>query len=310
VDGVDLTLPRGGIAGVVGESGCGKSMTLLSIMRLVPYPGRIVDGGILFEGRDLVRAGSAEMRDIRGSDVAMVFQDPMTTLNPVFRVGEQIRESLRVHGIVPRSSPFLPGLLDRRRLRLEKDKVLALMEEVGIPSPRARYLSYPHQFSGGMQQRALIAVALACEPKLLLADEPTTALDVTIQAQTLDLLRSINDDHGTGVILVTHDLGVAAEFCQEIYVMYAGKIVEQGPTAEVMAEPLHPYTRGLLRSIPRLGGGRGRLAPIPGNVPDLSDVPAGCAFRPRCPDAIESCREEVPFVEVAEGRWVRCPRVK
>lgn len=306
VDGVDFRLGEGEIVGLVGESGCGKSMTLLSILRLVPRPGRIVSGRIMFHGEDLLRKSRREMRSIRGKDIAMVFQDPLATLNPVFPVGEQIRESLRIHGLGSggpgRLSPFGRGADAQERRR-----VLDLMREVGIPSPDARFSQYPHQFSGGMQQRALIAIALACEPKLLLADEPTTALDVTIQAQILDLLREVNRRRGTGIILVTHDLGVAAEFCQEIAVMYAGRIVERGPTDAVIEDPRHPYTQGLLRSIPRLVKPRVRLRPISGSVPDLADLPPYCAFEPRCERADARCRREMPAaVELGDGRSVRC----
>lgn len=304
VRGVSLRVRRGGILGLVGESGCGKSATLLSIMRLVPYPGRVTAGEIWFQGEDLLRKKPAQMRAIRGKDIAMVFQDPMSALNPAYRVGDQIAESLRVHG-------FLPGyprkLLRYHRSR-ERETVIALMREVGIPSPEARYLDYPHQFSGGMQQRVLIAIALACRPALLLADEPTTALDVTIQAQILDLMRRINEERGTAIILVTHDLAVAAEFCHEIAVMYAGQIVEWGSAEAVMEDPAHPYTRGLLRSIPRLSDKR-RLVPIPGVVPDLARLGPGCSFRPRCDCGLSACeRVSPPPVKLGGGRLVRCLR--
>ncbi len=303
---VDLTMEPGQIIGLVGESGCGKSVTMLSILRLVPHPGRIVSGQVLFFGEDLVKKSPLEMRRIRGKEIAMIFQDPMTTLNPVFKVGEQIRESLRIHGIMSEQAGSWPWGA-RYRLQAERDKVIQLMEEVGIPSPQARYHEYPHQFSGGMQQRALIAIALACEPRLLLADEPTTALDVTIQAQILDLLRRINETHGTGIILVTHDLGVAAEFCEEIVVMYAGQIVERGPTDEVIQRPLHPYTRGLLRSIPRITREKRKLEPIPGVVPDLANLKYNCAFYDRCDAALPKCEhDELELRDVGGGRLVRC----
>jgi oligopeptide/dipeptide ABC transporter ATP-binding protein len=301
---VSLRVKRGGILGLVGESGCGKSATLLSIMRLVPYPGKIVAGEIWFNGEDLLRKTPAQMRAIRGKDIAMVFQDPMSALNPAYRVGDQIAESLRVHGLLPGYPRKLFG--DHRRR--EREMVLTLMHEVGIPSPETRHLDYPHQFSGGMQQRVLIAIALACRPALLLADEPTTALDVTIQAQILDLMRRINEERGTAIILVTHDLGVAAEFCHEIAVMYAGQIVEWGRAEAVLEDPAHPYTRGLLCSIPRLSEKR-RLVPIPGVVPDLTHPGPGCSFHPRCDRSLAACANTPPpLVTVGGGRVVRCLR--
>jgi len=310
VDGVSLNLMEGEILGLVGESGCGKSVTLLSILRLVPFPGKIIRGEVVYKGENLLEKSAGEMRKIRGREIAMIFQDPMTTLNPVFKVGEQVRESLRIHGLVEDKRgpmalfPFWP--FDGARRKAEMKRVLRIMEEVGIPSPTYRYHEYPHQFSGGMQQRMVIAIALACEPKLLLADEPTTALDVTIQAQILELLRGINQEHGTGIIFVTHDLGLAAEFCHNIAVMYAGKIVEKGPTEEVINDPKHPYTQGLLRSIPRIVRGRRKIKPIPGEVPEPIDLPEGCAFYPRCEMAKEDClREAIPMKEVG-GRQVRC----
>ncbi|MEW6547662.1 MAG: ABC transporter ATP-binding protein [Bacillota bacterium] len=301
---VSLRLARGGILGLVGESGCGKSATLLSILRLVPYPGKVVAGEVRFRGEDLLRKTPAQMRAIRGKDIAMVFQDPMSTLNPAYRVGDQIAESLRVHGLLP---GFPRNLFGNHRRR-EREMVLALMREVGIPSPETRHLEYPHQFSGGMQQRVLIAIALACRPLLLLADEPTTALDVTIQAQILDLMRRINEERGTAIILVTHDLAVAAEFCHEIAVMYAGQIVEWGSAEAVLEDPAHPYTRGLLRSIPRLTERR-RLVPIPGVVPDLARLGPGCSFFPRCDQRLSVCEQtSPPLVAVEKGRVVRCLR--
>lgn len=302
VRNVDLVLAKGDILAIVGESGCGKSACLLSIMRLVPRPGRIVNGSVKFEGRELLTLSEAEMRDVRGKDIAMVFQDPMTTLNPAYRVGEQISESLRVHGL-------LPGFLRRlRRDEREKERelVVNLLRQVGIPSPEHRHLEYPHQFSGGMQQRILIAIALACRPKVILADEPTTALDVTVQAQVLDLMREINEELGTAIILVTHDLGVAAEFCHKAAVMYAGQIVESGDIDDVLTSPLHPYTQGLLRSIPQIGQRR-ELVPVEGEVPDLTNLPPGCSFTPRCKDAHSVCFNiEPPFVTMNDGRKVRC----
>jgi oligopeptide/dipeptide ABC transporter ATP-binding protein len=319
VRNVSFAVSRGEIVGIVGESGCGKSALLLSIMGLLPSPGRIVQGQILFDGKNLVDLPEPAMRSVRGREIAMVFQDPMTALNPAHRVGEQIAESLRVHGVVPESSQGdgsqgrgIVGLI-RRRLRRrtlsaaeEREYVIELMSRVGIPLPEHRHLEYPHQFSGGMQQRIMIAIALACRPKLLLADEPTTALDVTIQAQVLDLIEKINESTGTAVILVTHDLAVAADFCDSVAVMYAGQIVERGPTEAVMEDSAHPYTRGLLRSMPVLGE-RKPLRPIMGEVPDLANLGPGCSFAPRCDLSEEICFEKAPDVSmVAQGHEVRC----
>jgi len=302
VRGVDLTLREGDVLAIVGESGCGKSATLLSMMQLVPHPGRVVAGSVVFEGRDLTKLGPGAMREVRGRDIAMVFQDPMTTLNPAFRVGDQIAESLRVHGFLP----GFPARLAHASRAREREMVIDLMRKVGIPSPETRHLEYPHQFSGGMQQRILIAIALACKPKILLADEPTTALDVTVQAQVLDLMREINQATGTAIVLVTHDLAVAAEFCREVAVMYAGQIVEQGPIDAVLEEPMHPYTRGLLRSIPRLGE-RKPLTPITGEVPDLATLGPGCSFAPRCELRRPCCDVSGPeLVSVDTRRFVRC----
>ncbi len=305
VDGVNLTLREGEILGIVGESGCGKSTVLLSILRLIRPPGRIAEGEILFRGQNLRDLSPTTMRSIRGKEIAMIFQDPLSTLNPAFPVGEQIREALRLHHIV--DGPRLPWPLDFAQRTREKARVLEVMQEVGIPSPMDRYTAYPHQFSGGMQQRALIAIALVCGPALLLADEPTTALDVTIQAQILDLMRRINRERGTAIILVTHDLGVAAEFCNTIAVMYAGRIVEQGAVDEVVEHPQHPYTQGLLACRPRISMRHQRVEPIKGNVPDLVDLPPGCAFAPRCPHYRPVCEQgPVPMVEVAPGHISRC----
>ncbi|MBI5030167.1 MAG: ABC transporter ATP-binding protein [Chloroflexi bacterium] len=299
VSGVSLDLQAGEILGVVGESGCGKSVTMLSILRLVSSPGRITAGEINFQGRDLLKLSSDQIRKIRGKEIAMVFQDPLTTLNPVFSVGEQIQESLRIHGFV--SSGFTTRSAERKR-------VLKLMDEVGISAPMDRYHEYPHQFSGGMQQRALIAMALACEPKILLADEPTTALDVTIQAQIIELLRRINRTHQTAIVLVTHNLGLAAEFCQRLMVMYAGRVVELGTTEQVTEQPAHPYTHGLLSCIPRLTS-KTRIEPIPGEVPDLVGLPDGCAFHPRCQFAQVACLGgPIPWVQIAPGQRARCLR--
>lgn len=287
VDAVNLALSPGQIMGLVGESGCGKSTVLLSILGLIAEPGRIEQGQVLLDGRDITHLTGAALRRIRGKEIAMIFQDPLSTLNPAFTVGEQIRESLRLHNMLPG-----PGWwpLDRGRREREKQRVLEVMGEVGIPAPEARYRAYPHEFSGGMQQRALIAIGLSCMPKVLLADEPTTALDVTIQAQIMDLMKRINRERGTAIILVTHDLGLAAEFCDHIAVMYAGRIVEIGSTDDVIERTQHPYTAGLLRCIPDIRRRR-TIQPILGNVPDLAELPPGCAFAPRCTYAQPVCSQ-------------------
>ena len=295
VDGVSLELKEGEVLGLVGESGCGKSVTLLSILGLVPHPGKITGGEVWFEGENLLKKTSKEMRYFRGNKISMIFQDPMTTLNPVFRVGEQIKESLSVHNYKKMSK------------KIEKEKVLKLIKDVGLPSPEQIYYQYPHQLSGGMQQRILIAIALSCNPKVILADEPTTALDVTVQAQILDLLRKINKDIGTGIILVTHDLGVVAEFCQKVAVMYAGKIVETGSVEQIIFEPKHPYTKGLLKSIPKIGDKKTKIQSIPGDVPDLAALPLGCSFHSRCDKAMSDCQKnEIPLQVIEKGRQVRC----
>lgn len=295
IDGLSLELKKGEVLGLVGESGCGKSVTLLSILGLVPYPGKITGGEVWFEGENLLKKTSKEMRYFRGNKISMIFQDPMTTLNPVFRVGEQIRESLSVHNYKKISK------------KIEKEKVLKLIRDVGLPSPEQIYLQYPHQLSGGMQQRILIAIALSCNPKVILADEPTTALDVTVQAQILDLLRKINSDVGTAIIMVTHDLGVVAEFCQKVAVMYAGKIVETGSVEQIIFEPKHPYTKGLLKSIPKIGDKKTKIQSIPGDVPDLAALPPGCSFHPRCDKAMSDCQKgEIPLQVMEKGRQVRC----
>jgi len=308
VDGMRFTLREGEKLGIVGESGSGKSVTLLSILRLVPHPGEIVKGEVCFQGESLLAKSAREMRQIRGKEIAMIFQDPMTTLNPAFLVGEQIRESLRIHDIVPRSNGIFSRLSDRKRKVVEYQRVWDAMADVGLPAPRQSARRYPHQFSGGMQQRALTAIALACEPKVLLADEPTTALDVTIQAQILALLDKINQEHGTAIVLVTHNLGVVAEFCESIIVMYAGQLMEKGRVDQVVEDPLHPYTRGLLRCLPRIGAQRGKISPIPGLVPDLADLPPGCPFSPRCDVSMPQCSQvdAVPLQTLPDGRLVRC----
>jgi oligopeptide/dipeptide ABC transporter ATP-binding protein len=297
VDGVDLTVAEGETLGVVGESGCGKTVLALSIMRLVPSPpGRIVGGSVRLGGRGLLDLSTEEMRRVRGREISMIFQEPMTSLNPVFRVGEQIAEVMRLH-----------QNLDRREA---VSSSVDMLRKVGIPSPETRVNNYPHQLSGGMRQRVMIAIALACRPRLMLADEPTTALDVTIQAQMLDLIGRLQSEIGTSVILITHDLGVIAEATREVAVMYAGQIVERSPTRELFSAPLHPYTVGLIGSIPGLRGPTGKpgmLSVIPGTVPSLSNLPAGCRFQDRCPDVFSPCREKEPLMkEYSPGHSARC----
>ena len=273
VDGVDLILEAGKTLGVVGESGCGKSVTAMSLMRLLPQPaGRILSGEVLLEGRDLVQLPIDAMRKIRGNEIAMIFQEPMTALNPVQPVGMQIIEAIQLH------EPTTPAKALKRAVEL--------MEWVGIPAPEQRVNEYPHQLSGGMRQRVMIAMALSCHPKVLVADEPTTALDVTVQAQILELLKRLQRETGMGVILITHDLGVIAETCDDVAVMYAGRIVERGPVYSIFAKPLHPYTQGLIRCLPKLDHPPKTTLPvIPGMVPSLRDMPPGCRFASRCPNA-------------------------
>ena len=277
---------RGEILGIVGESGCGKSALLLSVMRLVPFPGRIVGGSAFLEGQDLMALDEAAMRNVRGRKIAMVFQDPMTSLNPAHRVGQQIVEAMAVHGIGESGASGGEGAGNNgaSASRWRRQRAIELMAQVGIPHPETRFNQYPHEFSGGQQQRIMIAVALACGPRVLLADEPTTSLDVTIQAQVLELMRKINEETGTAIMMVTHDLPLAGDFCHNIAVMYAGRIVEYGSADAVMESPAHPYTRALLASMPEFGR-RERLVPVPGEVPDLSRLPSGCAFWPRCAPA-------------------------
>ncbi len=294
VDGVSFGLDAGEALGIVGESGSGKSAIAQSIMRLIEPPGRIAEGHIRFQGEDLLTLSPAAMRAVRGARIGMIFQDPTSTLNPVLPIGEQIAEMLRHH-----------GHRDRRAVRA---RVIEMLGQVGIPNPEARYDAYPHEMSGGMQQRVIIACALILKPALLIADEPTTALDVTVQAQILDLLRSLQrSDRNTAVILITHDLGVVAQMCDRICVVYAGRIVETGPTAEILAAPRHPYTRGLIASIPRLGTRQGSLEPIPGTVADPVRPPPGCRFHPRCSQAVERCRVEAPALRrLSDGSAAAC----
>jgi len=273
VDGIDFHVDRGEIMGLVGESGCGKSVTSLSIMRLIAKPGVIEAGEVIFDGTDLLTVSTDEMRKIRGDRISMVFQQPTSSLNPVMEVGDQIEEVLRIHR-------NLKG-------KVAQARTLELLQMVGIPDPERRLKSFPHEMSGGMAQRVMIAMALACEPELLIADEPTTALDVTIQAQILDLMRGLRDKTGTAIVLITHDLGVVAEMCDRVAVMYAGEIVEHTDVTTLFREPLHPYTRGLIGSIPVVGQVKDELAVIPGNVPNLIDLPKGCRFAPRCTARVE-----------------------
>jgi len=296
VDGVSWSVARGKTLALVGESGCGKSVTALSIMRLVPDPpGRIVSGQILFDGIDLAAAGEKKMRRIRGNRIAMIFQEPMTSLNPVYTVGNQIVEAIELH----------QGLRGRRAW----GRAVEMLRQVGISAPAQRAHEYPHQMSGGMRQRVMIAMALSCDPALLIADEPTTALDVTIQAQILDLLGNLQAERHMTILLITHDLGVVAEMADEVCVMYAGRIVERASAGELFAHPLHPYTQGLFRSIPRIGQNKDRLDVIPGNVPSPLCIPQGCGFHPRCELGCRDrlCRSITPALEeLRPDHWVAC----
>jgi oligopeptide/dipeptide ABC transporter ATP-binding protein len=301
VDGVSFSIPRGQTVGLVGESGCGKSVTGLSLLQLVPSPGRVTGGKMLFwregaaEPVDLatLSARGEAIRAVRGNEIAMIFQEPMTSLNPVYTIGDQIGEAMRLHQGLSRAHA-------RRR-------AIEMLDQVGIASPRQRVDEYPHQLSGGMRQRAMIAMALGCQPALLIADEPTTALDVTIQAQILDLLRELQHEMGMAILLISHDLGVIAELAHQVVVMYAGRVVERALVDDLFYQPLHPYTRGLLRSVPVLGGtSKERLASIPGTVPSLLALPTGCPFRPRCPDRLPRCHEPPSLREVVAEHSVSC----
>ena len=296
VDGVSLMVRKGETLGIVGESGCGKSVTALSILRLIPNPpGKIVGGRILLEERDLLRLPEHEMRKVRGASISMIFQEPMTSLNPVFTAGDQIAEGIRLH--------------QRLSKRESWNKAIEMLRVVRIPDPERRVGEYPHQMSGGMRQRVMIAMALSCNPQLLIADEPTTALDVTIQAQILELLNQLKSELGMAVMLITHDLGVVADTAARVAVMYAGRVVEEAPVLELFTNPLHPYTQGLLNSIPRLEKTerRARLQAIPGMVPDLLDLPRGCKFQARCPKVFEPCSGEEPELKTVSGEHrVRC----
>ncbi len=291
VRGVSFALEKGTTLGVVGESGCGKSVTAMSVMRLVSPPGRIKSGDIVFKGRSLLKLDEAEMRKVRGKEITMVFQEPMTSLNPVFTIGNQVEEAVRYHQDVGRNEV--------------KNIVIEALGRVGIPSPERRYGDYPHQLSGGMRQRVMIAMALSCNPELLIADEPTTALDVTIQAQIIDLLVQIKEELGMSIILITHDLGIVAETAEQVLVMYAGEVVEYTDVKRLFRQPLHPYTCGLLRSVPTIGDVKG-LSTIPGNLPDSKNIPDGCVFRNRCHEADKECINVQALREVEKGHWVRC----
>ena len=305
VDGVSLEIKQGETLGIVGESGCGKTVTAFSILRLLPKTSRIVSGEIWFdrgEGGPLINLATTDpggdlIRSIRGNRIAMIFQEPLTSLSPVHTVGSQIAEAVQLHQQVGKEEA--------------RDRAIQMLEQVGIAMPTQRYSEYPHQFSGGMRQRAMIAMALCCNPVLLIADEPTTALDVTIQAQIIELMKSLQEQYGMAVMIITHNLGVVAEMANRVAVMYMGRIVETGDARSVFHHPLHPYTVGLMRSIPHLGHHvKARLTPIPGSVPDPYSIPQGCAFRPRCPVPKQPCcsqTEETELIEVESGHFVRCP---
>ena len=296
VDGLDLDIPKGKIIGLVGESGCGKSMTAKSIMGLLKYPGRVAGGSIRFEDQDLTRLSDKELRKICGNDISMIFQEPMTSLNPVLKVGRQVRETLLVHN---------PTMSKAEA----KQRVVEMFQRVGIPEAEKRYDCYPHELSGGLRQRVMIAMAMVCKPKLLIADEPTTALDVTIEAQILRLMKELRDETGMSVLIITHNMGVVAEICDYVYVMYAGKIMEQAENFELFDHTMHPYTKGLLDSIPRIGQNAERLHTIPGVVPNLLHLPQGCPFSNRCEYATDQCRtEKAQLHPVAPDHQVRCFR--
>ena len=296
VDGLDLDIPKGKIIGLVGESGCGKSMTAKSIMGLLKYPGRVAGGSIRFEDQDLTRLSDKELRKICGNDISMIFQEPMTSLNPVLKVGHQVRETLLVHN---------PTMSKAEA----KQRVVEMFQRVGIPEAEKRYDYYPHELSGGLRQRVMIAMAMVCKPKLLIADEPTTALDVTIEAQILRLMKELRDETGMSVLIITHNMGVVAEICDYVYVMYAGKIMEQAETFELFDHTMHPYTKGLLDSIPRIGQNAERLHTIPGVVPNLLHLSQGCPFSNRCEYATDQCRtEKAQLHPVAPDHQVRCFR--
>lgn len=290
VDDVSFSVKKGQTLGIVGESGCGKSVTSLSIMRLIQKPGNIESGKVLFKGQDLLKLSDDKMREIRGNEIAMIFQEPMTSLNPVYTIGDQIEEAILLH----------QKNLDKKQAR---ERAIDMLRIVGIPAPEKRFHEYPHQLSGGMRQRVMIAIAISCNPELLIADEPTTALDVTIQAQILDLMRKLQKDFNAGMILITHDLGVVAEMCQEVAVMYAGRVVEFGTVEDIFYRPKHPYTKGLLDSIPHFETGHklDQLKTIKGMVPSLYNLPVGCRFADRCPYVQNDCRQAYPTLENLRG---------
>lgn len=294
VDGVDFELKPGETLGIVGESGCGKSVTSISVLGLVPNPpGKIIDGEIIFEGRNLLELKESEMQRIRGNEIAMIFQEPMTSLNPVFTIGRQISEAIMLHQKVNKKDA--------------RERCIEMLRLVGIPRAEAAVDEYPHQFSGGMRQRAMIAMALSCNPKLLIADEPTTALDVTIQAQIIELMKDIKEKLNTAIMLITHDLGVVAEMADHVIVMYAGRVVEEADVVDLFKDPKHPYTSGLMKSKPTLEGNARRLEVIPGAVPNPLAMPKGCAFNPRCPHAMDICLEKMPnLINIEGNRKVRC----
>jgi oligopeptide/dipeptide ABC transporter ATP-binding protein len=295
VDGVSFHVDAGETLAIVGESGCGKSVTALSVMGLIPWPpGKVIGGEVLFQGRDLLKLSPEEMRKVRGQEIAMVFQEPMTSLNPVLSIARQLTETLEAHGEISKTAAL--------------ERALDVMMQVGIPDPQRRLGQYPHQFSGGMRQRVMIAMALICKPKLILADEPTTALDVTIQAQILALMKNLSDKFGVAQVLITHNLGVVARYADRVQVMYAGRVIEQAPARQVYGAPKHPYTLGLLNSVPRLDEAqKKRLEPIEGQPPDLSALGEGCRFLPRCRFAEPRCAQATPpLVEVSPGHWSAC----
>jgi len=298
VDGVDFEMKKGEILGVVGETGCGKSVTALSIMRLIYSPGKIVEGKVIFEGEDLLKKSGEEMRKIRGAKIAMIFQDPHTSLDPVFTIGSQIAEPIELHQVE-----------EQHLIKSEEvpRKVVEMLKLVGIPDPEQRVTEYPHQFSGGMKQRAMIGMMVSCNPAMLIADEPTTAVDVTIQAQILDLMRELRRKLGTSILIITHNLGLIVEMCDRVAVMYAGNIVEQADTSTLFESPAHPYTRALLAAVPKVGSERKELETIPGMVPNLIHPPPGCKFHPRCPHAMDVCRKKFPeTVKVGKEHLVNC----
>ena len=293
VNDVSIDVPRGKIVGIVGESGCGKSMTARSILGLLKYPGKIVSGEIRLEGRELTALSERELCEVRGSEISMIFQEPMTSLNPVMKVGKQVQEAILLHRPVSKQEA--------------KQQTLAIFEKVGISEPEKRYHCYPHELSGGLRQRVMIAMAMICRPKLLIADEPTTALDVTVEAQILQLMKTLRDEEGTSMLLISHNLGVIAQLCDYVYVMYAGRIVEQADTFELFDHPMHPYTRGLLNAVAALGCGGDRLDTIPGVVPNLLHLPDGCSFSLRCAQLETRCTDCLPALHtVSEGHKVRC----